>query len=202
MQPDDRAALLQCAAPLIRSKARQLAHRPPFTAQDRADIEQDILVHFLRRAARFDPAKTTPKRFIAMAVRQAVANILRHARAESRTATVSSLNVCVSIEDAPCELSQVISYRDHRTRLGTQARDETEQAQLAIDVAGLLALLPAAQRDAATRLLSQPVADAARAEGVPRTTFVARLRRLRGVFEQAGLGHYLETPSSSQRAAG
>ena len=63
----------------------------------------------------------------------------------------------------------------------------SERADLALDLDGVLAALPAELRDLAVRLREQTVSQAARAMNVPRTTLLRQVERLRQCCEDASL---------------
>ena len=57
--------------------------------------------------------------------------------------------------------------------------------------------LPPKLRDLAERLKGDSLSQIARDTGVPRTTLYESVRRLRQIFERAGLGKYLESLPSA-----
>jgi RNA polymerase sigma-70 factor (ECF subfamily) len=188
---DDRDHLLACAGPLIQKKARQLARRRPFAGEEPEDLAQDLMLEVLRRAPRFDPRKTSGERFVRLVVRNAAADLLRRRRAGKRVVRPLSLSRWVGTADGGSEAAGLVSEADHQARLGTRPRSAAEHAQLAADVAAVLANLPPAQQELARRLLSQSRAEAARELGVTWSALNAQVRRLREVFTDAGLDQYL-----------
>ena len=73
-----------------------------------------------------------------------VANILRNKQAQKRDhRRIISLNTPIELsEDGPIELGDTISERELDARLGRHRRTEEERAQLAIDMADVIARLP------------------------------------------------------------
>jgi RNA polymerase sigma-70 factor (ECF subfamily) len=187
---DDREVLVREASDLVRSKAQQMVRRRLVAPQDQEDVRQALLLHVLRKARGFDPSKTSRERFLTMIVRQAVANLLRDRAAGKRCGHAQSLSRRVRTADGPVELVRYLTDRDGQARLGTSSRDAAEQAQLATDVAQVVAGLPAPLRELAARLSRQTKASAARELG--RGEVEVGVRRLRRAFERAGLKKYLE----------
>jgi len=74
----------QEAVLLVRSKARQLVGRYGFTASDREDIEQELMLDLLQRLPRFDPSRAKRKTFINRVVDNAVASLVKRQKAEKR----------------------------------------------------------------------------------------------------------------------
>jgi RNA polymerase sigma factor (sigma-70 family) len=195
MSCDHRQALLQCAGPLIQRKVKQLVRRHLVTRQDAADLEQTLLLAVLRRAARFDPGKTSCARFVTLLIRHAVVNVLRRRLAAKRRVRPRSLSRRVKTAEGCCALADLVSAADQPARLGTSPRQDAERLDLAIDVAAVLAKLSPPQQDLARRLKSQTRAEAARALGISSAALNTQVRRLRRVFAHAGLDRYLHDAS-------
>jgi RNA polymerase sigma-70 factor (ECF subfamily) len=162
---------------LIRRKAGQLIGRAGLTPQDRDDLEQKLVLHLLRRLP--DGARAYPEALVLAVLFRYAANILRAGRAAKRD----------SRRARPLGGSGDVPAGGDRRR--PAVRTDEEWAELASDVADVLAGLPPDDRDLAERLMRQSKAAAARGLGVPRTTLYVALRRLRARFERAGLRGYL-----------
>jgi RNA polymerase sigma-70 factor (ECF subfamily) len=183
----------------IRRRARQLVGRGGIAEHDLEDLEQELACHLLKCWPSFEPAKGHPTVLVTVVVENALANILRDRQAQKRDGRrVRSLNVFVDVgEETPVELAQAIGPREHGAWRGRHPRSPEELAQLASDVARVLVGLPAKLRDLAERLKEDSLSQIARDTGVPRTTLYESVRRLRQIFERAGLGKYLESPPSA-----
>jgi RNA polymerase sigma-70 factor (ECF subfamily) len=182
----------QVVRALIRRKANQLIGRAGLTRQDREDLEQELLRLLLQRLSTIDQQRARTSAFLATVIERLASNLLRDRRAAKRDGRrTSSLNVPASGEDAPAELVDTITRREQEARRGRHPRGDEELAQLASDVAEVLAGLPADLRALAERLMSQSVSQAARELGVARTSLYGDIRRLRRRFERAGLKDYL-----------
>lgn len=179
---------------IIRRKVNQLTSRAGFTRQDRDDLEQDLFVRVLQSLPKFDPDQAHLNKFITTVVERYVANILRNKRAEKRDhRRISSLNVMIEItEEGPTELAQTIGDRELDARIGRQRRTEEELAQLALDLADMIATLPESWRTLLELRKTRTMQQAADEMGVPRTTLNDWMRRIRQRFENSGLQDYLE----------
>jgi len=184
---------------LIYHKARQLVGKAGFTWDDVEDIEQELALDLLERLAKFDPAKATYNTFVARIVERKISKLIRHRMQEMRDYRREDGSLNDPIDNGRGETSerlQTISQDEHDRRTGRHTRPAAERMDLQIDVSGVLAELPPELRRAAELLMTMTVAQAARALGIPRSTFYdTHLAKLREVFEARGLRDYLETNS-------
>ena len=178
---------------IVKRKVRQIIGRAGYTAQDREDLEQELLTRLVQSLKSFDPNHAHRKCFVTAVVERDVANILRDKKAEKRDhRRIGSLHVMIEVtEDGPTELAGTIGEREHNARRCRQPRSEDDLAQLASDLANVVAALPDELRDLAERLKTQSISEIAREVGIPRTTVNDSVRRLRQRFEHAGLREYL-----------
>lgn len=178
---------------IIKKKVRQIIGRAGFTKQDRQDLEQELIARLLHSLRSFDPKQAHRKAFVTAVVERDVANLLRDKQAEKRDhRRIGTLNVMIEVtEDGPTELAETIGEREFNARRCRDPRSAEDLAQLACDLAEIVAALPDELRDLAERLKTQSISAIARDVGVPRTTLNDTVRRLRQRFEQAGLRDYL-----------
>jgi len=189
----------------IRHRARQLARTEGFAAQDIEDIRQDLIVDLLERLPKFDPAKATCNTFVARIIDRKVATLIRDRSCEKRDPRREecSLNECIDDgEGGSVEHIQTIAAEEADRWLGRQARPDQETVELALDVEAVINRLPDNLRRLCELLKTGSIADAARAMGVPRTTLNDHVKKLREVFEAAGLRDYLAGRPSSGACAG
>jgi RNA polymerase sigma-70 factor (ECF subfamily) len=178
---------------IIRRKINQIIGHAGLTRQDGDDLQQDLFLRVLQSLPSFDSNQGHRNKFITAVVERHVANILRNKRAEKRDhRRISSLNIMVSIgEDEATELAETIGQRELDAQRGRHPRSDEELAQLAQDMAEMIAKLPEELRDLAQQLKTHSVAEIARNMGVPRTTLHESVRRLRQRFENTGLKDYV-----------
>jgi RNA polymerase sigma-70 factor, ECF subfamily len=178
---------------MIRHKVNQLIASAAFRRQDKDDLEQDIIVRVLQSLRSFDPNKGYRNKFIKAVIERHVANIFRNKWAAKRDPRrVGSLSKTIKLsEDEQCDLSECIGQRELDARRHYHPRSEEEQAQLAQDLADVIARLPENLRELAELLKTKYISEIARDKGIPRTTLRESVRRLRRRFEDTGLGKYL-----------
>jgi RNA polymerase sigma-70 factor (ECF subfamily) len=178
---------------IVKKKAIRMVGRPGIRHQDRPDIEQQLLLRLVEKAAAFDPKRSHSNAFVTMVIEQATANIVRDQRAPKRDPTrICSLNAPVGNEDDRLtELIDTVGQREHDARHQRRSRPEQEQAELANDVHAVIAALPGRLRQLAEQLQTMTVAEIAREAGIARSTINDRVSELRRRFEKAGLREYL-----------
>jgi RNA polymerase sigma factor (sigma-70 family) len=182
------------ARDLIRKKAARLVGRAGLTRSDREDLEQELALRLLQRWPAFRPDKGRRATFVRLVVDHAAADLVRRRRAKKRgPARLASLDALARTrDDGLAELARALG--------GTPGPEGRED--LRIDVAGALARLPPDLRAAAEALMAWSFAEAARQLGLAPSTLRDRARRVREVFEQAGLQDYCRRPPSDRGGTG
>lgn len=178
--PDD--PIDPATARRIRAKSRQIVRRAGLSRSDREDVAQALAARLLAPLRAFDPAKLPREAYVRMVLRRATASVLGYLRAAKRAGpAVVSLEAFLRQDaDDPLEPAD---------RPGRRSAEEA--ADLARDVADLLAALPPDLRELAEQLKERSMAGAARDRDVSRITVYARLAELRSRFARAGLNDYL-----------
>ena len=178
---------------LIRRKARQLARKDTFSPTDREDVEQELWLHLCQRLPQFNPAKGTIYAFVVTILERRTATLLRRYEAPKRDSRrCSSLSKNLGAGPAgQVELAATLTAEAADRRLGRASRPAQQRLDAADDVAVVVAQLTPELRAVceATQLGTRTAA--AQALGLPRTTFSARLVKLRRIFSEAGLQEYL-----------
>jgi RNA polymerase sigma-70 factor (ECF subfamily) len=174
---------------IIRRKAKELTGRAGFTHQDFEDLKQELELQLLKSWPSYNPKIAHRNVYIVTIVERAAANILRNKRARKRYCQRTTFLHAPT--DSGTSLADTISNADYDHRRGRDPRSHDELAQLRSAVAEVLLNLPPKLRDLAEQLKTKSLSEIAREMGVPRTTLNERVRRLRLVFERAGLRDYL-----------
>ncbi len=192
LHDDSRPQIDDAARRIIRRKARQFVTRIGLARQEQEDLEQELTRRLLMSLPAFDPGQGHWNVFVTTVVERSAEKLLRRHRAEKRDCRrVCSLDALVEADDDPAGLGDTVRPREQVARRANGSRDPQELAALALDVAEVLARLPAPLREVAELLMTLSVSEAARALGVPRTTLVRWVERLRQCFEDAGMRNYL-----------
>ena len=182
------------AVRLIKYKARRLIGQAGFTASDREDIEQELVFDLLRRFPKYNPKRAQLNTFIARVVEHRVATLIEARKAGIRDYRRCPFSLNDRFEDADgrsVERVDTFDQEDYLLRTGAQSRPSDELSALAIDVAAVLETLPPELRELCRRLKAESVTEISRDTGVPRGTIYESIKKLREIFEDAGLKDYL-----------
>lgn len=180
----------------IRHKSRQIIGRHGISRDDRADLDHDMKLRLLRRFRQFDPRKSDWPAFVVTVVERHVATILESHQRLKRLGAGTEVSLAEETFDEDgltCEEGDRVEL-DHVARItGAFDRSDAEWLELDHDVAAALAKLPVEIRHICERLQHNSIAATADALGMPRSTLMSQLRRLRPVFDQLGLSAFLTT---------
>jgi len=182
------------ALQLIKYKARQLVGRVGFTESDREDLEQEMVLDLLRRLPKFDPKRAGRNTFIARIVEHKVATIIEAQKAGMRDYRLCSYSLNDRLEDEEgrsIERMETIDQEDYLRRTGKLSRPMSELRNLSIDLRSAVQTLPPELRELCKRLQTESVTEISRDTGIPRGTIYESIKKLRAIFEDAGLKDYL-----------
>ncbi len=185
------------AVQIIKFKAKQLVGRVGLTDSDREDLEQEMILDLLQRLPKYDPARAQRNTFIARVVDHKIATII-----EARKAGLRDYRLCRcslddrfeygEYEDGFCiERMEIIDQEDYLMRTGKISRPPSELRDLSIDVRQAIEKLPPELRELCRRLDTDTVTEISRDTGIPRGTIYESIKKLRAIFEDAGLRDYL-----------
>jgi len=150
----------------IRAQAAWLSRQRGFRSSDREDLEQELALEVLQRWAKYQPARSGIRTFMVQVVDGRVSKLLRERGSQK------------------AQFRERMQSLDERSanRLSTKGRSPQEQLDLKMDVASVVASLPADLREVCRQLM----------EGDPPESFSRDvLLRLRCRFEAAGMRDYL-----------
>ena len=182
------------AVRIIKYKARQLVGRVGFTESDRQDLEQEMVFDLLRRLPKFKPERAQRNTFIARVVEHKVATIIEAQKAGMRDYRLCpcSLNDRFENEEGgSVERIDTINQDDYLQRTGKLSRPISDLRGLSIDVRSAVEKLPPELRELCKRLQTESVTEISRDTGIPRGTIYESIKKLRTLFEDAGLKDYL-----------
>lgn len=182
------------AVRIIRYKARQLVGRVGFTESDRQDLEQEMVFDLLRRLPKFKPERAQRNTFIARVVEHKIATIIEAQKAGMRDYRLCSCSLNDRFENeegGSVERIDTINQDDYLQRTGKLSRPISDLRGLSIDVRSAVEKLPPELRELCKRLQVESVTDISRDTGIPRGTIYESIKKLRALFEDAGLKDYL-----------
>ena len=182
------------AVRIIKYKARQLVGRVGFTESDRQDLEQEMVFDLLRRLPKFKPERAQRNTFIARVVEHKVATIIEAQKAGMRDYRLCPCSLNDRFENdegGSVERIDTINQDDYLQRTGKLSRPISDLRGLSIDVRSAVEKLPPELRELCKRLQVESVTDISRDTGIPRGTIYESIKKLRTLFEDAGLKDYL-----------
>ena len=188
------------AVRLIKHKARQLARRSDFSESDRQDIEQELVLDLLRRFPNYRPDRAQRSTFIARIIEHKVATLLEARRREKRGGHVRTRSLSDQVRDdegKAVELADTVGEQDYFRRTGQHPRQGGGLCDLCMDVQTVLARLSPEHRRLCDLLQTMSVAAASRELRIPRGTVYEDIKKLRAIFEDAGLRRFLSDTSGS-----
>lgn len=170
--------------------ASRLHRCAPLPGLSADDIEQELLLDLLRRAPSFDPSKASFRTFADRIVAHRIADLTRpSARLKAERSTVP-LDDQLGASGIP--LVEILPDRAPSIDMAVGLR---------LDLERFATGLPPHLAGCCRALDEGTIGDAARKEGVHRSTFHDRVRALRAAAARAGLGLYLNHPDTSATAS-
>jgi len=181
------SALTDYETTLIHQTAIWLVGEAGFTPSDVPDITQELTVHVLQHLHEIDLTKAKRKTFVAKWVRQQAWKLIRHNKREMRDYRRRARPLRKTVEAVDADGNECVDVPEeelHDLRTGRQAGSEIPQANLRLDVAQLLAGLPANLRAVAAMMMDgRSQNEIANALGISRRALRSReMVALRGAF--------------------
>ncbi|HUT61010.1 MAG TPA: sigma factor [Phycisphaerae bacterium] len=156
-----------------------------FTASDREDIEQELMLDLFRRLPRFDPKRAKRKTFINRVVDHGVARLIERQQAEMRDYRRNGGSLSEEVKTPEGDRVERADLLDAEAyRPGCSVEDDR---LLELDVEAVLAELPDELSVVAIRLRTRSVAAVAREMGITRTALCEQIARLRRSFGNAAM---------------
>lgn len=179
----------------IKLKVRQLIKRCGFDASERDDLEQELALHLFERIREHDPERGTMKTFIVCVVENKTRTMIRvrNRRAESIAASPFSLNEEIPEEDGfgVMQRMDAIDREDYLLEAGLLSRPVFELLEMRVDIERVIDTLSQPLREICEHLKTQTVTQISAGTGASRQQVYDAIRKLRGIFDEAGLKDYL-----------
>lgn len=178
----------------IKLKVRQLIKRCGFDASDREDMEQELALHLFEHLQEHDPERGTVKTFIVCVVENKVRTMIRVKKRVESTATFEfSLNEEIPEDDGfgVMQRMEAIDRENYLLAAGLLSRPVLEMLEMRLDIDRVVSNLPPALRDICEGLKTQTVTQISAETGASRQQVYDAIRKLRGIFDEAGLKDYL-----------
>lgn len=177
------------AQTLIRVKAKQLSRKPGFSSSDEPDLAQELSLHLLHQMVHYDPARASVNTFLSRVANTWAAGVLRDRRRLKRGGgrQIQALDQAfkpASEEEAP--LTELLDHGALKRHVGQAGSCEQAAAELAMDIAAVIASLPPELKDLWHRLKHGTETSVARELNTSRRWVREGKERLRDAFRRAG----------------
>jgi hypothetical protein len=172
----------------IRCKARQLCLRPPFMPSDQRDIEQELTLDLMVRAARFNSTKGKWTTFFSRVIRNKISHLIEARLAKIRDYHLDSGSVNELVVDESGDMVERLCLLEDT---GATPSLDNKGFDLAFDVAEAVSCLPEDLKSFCIAYQHCSLADVARSRGVKRESLYPLVRAVRAHFMAAGLRAYL-----------
>jgi RNA polymerase sigma factor (sigma-70 family) len=169
---------------LIRTKSRQLAGKYGFAIYDGEDVEQELLLDYLKRAPSFKPDLCSRIGFARMIVRNSVSTLIDQRAAACRDYRARRIPVDLHRD------GQSLNHGDtpNSWLADPNTRSVFEKLNLRIDVEQVLMRLPVALATICRLLMvCETSSEAASRAGISRATLYRQIHQVRALFAQAGM---------------
>jgi RNA polymerase sigma factor (sigma-70 family) len=177
--------LSRSATLTIARRARLVVRHPGFCSSDLADVVQELTVRLWRRAADYDPSRSSPATFIDRVVASGAADIIRTRRRLKRHGFAVSLERTPSSDDGVMTTLQHTLVEQDQTRR-TLSERKTSRTTLSPEVAEVIASLPDELRNLAVHLQSHGIQQTAAEMKISRRQVYRLMDQLRERFRAAG----------------
>jgi RNA polymerase sigma factor (sigma-70 family) len=174
-------------------KARQVVKRVPSLGEIE-DVQQDLIEDVLRSLPRFNGDRAGVKTFICRVINNRIGDLLKSHEAASRGNGCAKESLDDWVRDETGNWVRRDATVDASCRgahLGICERDDREQRDLEMDIAGVTASLPPQQQDVCAMLRTKTPTEIARETGMARSVIYKHIAAIRAAFTKAGLDHYL-----------
>jgi hypothetical protein len=187
--PDNDWVLNPKVSALIRYKAKGLAKSKGFSRSDEPDIEQDLRLLLLQKAARFDSSRASIETFASRVIENAVKSMRRNVQLQKCDCR-KKVSLDAEVYDSagkPSSVSQSADEFAGRRHTGQRRRSRAELSQLKLDVADANKRLSPALRDMAALLSHVSPFAAAGVMSISRRQAAVYVDTLRECYEERGL---------------
>jgi len=173
---------------LTRIKSRQLAGNYGFSAYDAEDIQQDLLLDYLKRARSFNANCSDQRSFARLVIRHGVATLIerRSARRRHARASQTSLDQDRDVYSLNADENGAVHRRVADRLIGGMFEKDV---LLQIDIERILIHLPRTLASLCQLLMfCESASEAAAKAGISRATLYRQIHQVRTEFARAGLG--------------
>lgn len=180
---------------LVQYNARRLIKQPGFCREDQPDIEQELMLELIKRHPTYDRSKASRHTFVARILKRKTTDMIRARLAQKRNsrAETTSLNDSVQVEEDGSreEKWATVNVEEYLQLTGSIGLSREERIDLGIDIDRMMMRLPEDLRRLCELLTEKNISQVSRETGIPRATLYFAIRKIRKLFEEAGMEDYL-----------
>lgn len=161
-----------------------------FTSDDREDLEQDLMLHLLENWSQFDSERGAAKTFVNCVLDNRIRQILESRKTQKSGYGKWTLSLDEKTEgEDECGVTRVdaVDGEECMLRAGRLRRRAFDECDLRIAVEQTLSRLSPELRETCEHLMRQSVSKVSEETGMPRHRLYPSIRKLRCIFEEAGL---------------
>jgi DNA-directed RNA polymerase specialized sigma24 family protein len=211
-----RRQMRSCSAPVLPVEVTKVIRNLAFRGRSYfirfghswQDLEQELILHYLRHHRQHDSARASAATFAARISRHRLISMLETQTAGKRGGCVANVRSLSDTtvghgHDSQVEVGEMISSDAYDMELGRASQSTTDLLMLRIDVDRAVTRL-SSELALTAELLSQGVSvtDLSRTLGISRATANRRISRLRHDFTSAGLHYYISKTKEDKWLAG
>jgi RNA polymerase sigma-70 factor (ECF subfamily) len=160
------------------------------------DLRQDLLLHLVRRAPRYDPRRSAPQTFADRVLRNRASSLFRQLAQHSLTRQPRAWSV-EELQEAACS-GAAEDGAPHLSVQGylraTSTAEPSEALDLKLDLEKALASLPPELRAMAHLRGSMTMTELAARVGISRSAATRRMRRIQDRLVEAGVAEHIGHP--------
>ncbi len=178
---------------LIKIKSAKLIGKVGFLPDELEDIRQEIILDLLERLPNYDPAKSARHTFINDIVDNRIADMIEERKAAKRDYhfAPTSLDAATVNENGTRNIDfESATEKTLPWNRGIQMLSDFELFELRDDIIRVLEKLPPNLLDICILLMQDNICTVAAETGIPKSTLIDHLKKIRNHFENSGLKNY------------
>jgi len=178
------------AVKIITYRAKTLIGKAGYKPKDLEDIEQDLMLDLIERLDKYDSAKAKLSTFIDRIVDHKIANLLEERRAAKRDLSKTFTTLDTPFEGSDGQnttLLDITGTDEYLERMGYQDKSSLVNLDTEIDLDLILKKLPSDDLRILSLLAGRTLVDVAKELGMPRTTLIYKIQKIRKALCELGL---------------
>ena len=186
----------------VQYHAKRLAKLPCFTEADYEDIEQDLVLYFLKESPKFDPHKSDWKLHISLILKKRAVWLKEYAQTQKRGGRyrpVFMSELAHPADEFDQDMTSTVLSEDGLWGDAFFAWNHLN-VEIREDIQRVIVTLPPRLQQLCEWLKERNASVIARDTGIPRTTISSAIGKIRTHMKEAGLENYFRSASSLSEA--